>query len=110
MCERVKQDFRDFTFSVNPDQSSLSDQSKTLSDAFSKTCRQKKKLLKTSNFSFCQHIFNSIQLLYFQLKGVSSLFRVRMQSCLLQMCCMWERVKTIGPDTHIGSLFNSNPP
>ena len=30
-----------------------------------KTWRQKKKLLKTSKFFFCHHVFNSIQLLYY---------------------------------------------
>ena len=70
---------------------------KTLSDAssadgFLKTWRQKKKLLETRNFSFCHHVFNSVQLLYFHLKGVTHLFRVCFQSCLLQSYCMWERV------------------
>ena len=32
--------------------------------------------------------------LYFDLKGVSIYFQVCFQSCLLQICCMWERVKT----------------
>ena len=31
-------------------------------DSFLKTWRQKKKLLKMSNFSFCHHVFNSIHL------------------------------------------------
>ena len=43
-------------------------------DGFLKTWQQKKKLFKTSNFSFCPHVFNSIQLLYFHLKGVSIFF------------------------------------
>ena len=42
---------------------------------------------------FCHHVFNSIQLLYFHLKGVSKRFWVRFQSRLLQICCMWKRVK-----------------
>ena len=71
-----------------------------------KTLRQMKKLLKTSNFPFCHHVFNSIQLLFFHLKGFSVLllnvFNVvscRFDVCgkelksLLQIRCMWERVK-----------------
>ena len=58
-----------------------------------KTWRQKKKLLKTSNFSFCHHVFNSVQLLYFHLKWVSNFVQVCRQSRLLQICRMWERVK-----------------
>ena len=48
----------------------------TLSDDFLKTWRQRKKMLKTSNFYFCHHVFNSIQLLYFHLKVVSKCVRV----------------------------------
>ena len=53
---------------------------KTLSDAsaaddFLKQWRQKKKLLNlTSNFSLCHHVFNSIKVLYFHIKGVSISF------------------------------------
>ena len=43
-------------------------------DSFLKTWRQKKKLLNTSNFFFCHHVFNSIQLLFFHLKGFFVLF------------------------------------
>ena len=49
-------------------------------------------LLKTSNFSFCHHVFNSIQLLFFHLKGFSVLLPVCFQSRLLQIFGMWERV------------------
>ena len=45
---------------------SLSDASTT--DIFLKTWQQKKKMLKTSNFSVCHHMFSSIQLLYFHYK------------------------------------------
>ena len=38
-------------------------------DTFLKTWRQKKKLLRTSNFSFCHHVFNSIQLFFLSFKG-----------------------------------------
>ena len=60
-------------------------------DAFWRFCSRQK--LKTSNFSFCPHVFNSIQLLYFHLKGVSNSFRVCIQSCLRQICCMWEQTR-----------------
>ena len=58
-----------------------------------KTLWQIKKLLKTSNFSFCHHVFNSIQLFHFHLKGVSKNIWVCFQNHLLQICCIWERVK-----------------
>ena len=38
-------------------------------------------------------MFDKYLLLYFHLKGVSNYFLVCFQSRLLQMCCMWERVK-----------------
>ena len=62
-------------------------------DGFLKTWRQKKKLLKASNFSFGHHVFNTNQLLFFHLKGFSVLLPRYFQSRLLQICCMWERVK-----------------
>ena len=38
-------------------------------------------------------MFSTLQLLYFQLKGVSNFCWVCVQSHLLQNCCMWESVK-----------------
>ena len=52
-------------------------------DGVLKTWRQEEKLLKTTNYSFCHHVFNSIQSLYFHLKGVSNCLRVCFQSLLL---------------------------
>ena len=57
--------------------------------------RQKKKLLKTRNFSFCHHDFTFIELLFFHLKGFSVLFPKHFQSNLLQIYCRWERVNKI---------------
>ena len=51
-------------------------------------------MLKTSNFSFCHHFFNSIQLLFFHLRGFSVLLPTRYEIPLLQISCMWERVKS----------------
>ena len=55
-------------------------------DDFLKTCWQKKKLLKTSNFSFIHHVFNSIQLLYFHLKGVFFVFVFKVVGCRFVVC------------------------
>ena len=67
-------------------------------DGFLKTCKQKKKLIKTSNLSYCHHVFNSIQLLHFHLQGVSKRIWVCFQSHLLQICCMWEKVNKSAAD------------
>ena len=61
-------------------------------DRFLETWRQKEKLLKTSIFSFCHRVFNSIQLLYFHFQRFSILISRCFQSRLLQNWCMWERV------------------
>ena len=62
-------------------------------DGFLKTQCQKKKLLKTSNFSFCHNVF------HFQSQVIHSIIETfyfltkHVQSRLLQNCCMRERVK-----------------
>ena len=51
-----------------------------------KTSFQKEKLLMLINFSFCENVFNSIRWLYSRFFIFLPIF----QSCLLQICCMWE--------------------
>ena len=51
----------------------------------------KEEIAQNEHFSFCHHVLNSIQLLYFHLKGVSNFF-FGFQSRLLHICCMRERV------------------
>ena len=51
----------------------------------------KEEIAQNKHFSSCHHVFNSIQLLYFHLKGVSNIL-FGFQSRLLHICCIWERV------------------
>ena len=55
----------------------------------------KEKLLKASNFSFCNNVFNFFQSLYTPIYSDFPYFCLYV-SRLLHICCMWERVnKTV---------------
>ena len=60
---------------------------------------QKKKLLKTSNFSFCHNVFNSF-FNNFKPSFMEIFFMFLYVSHLLQICCMWERVKYFFMEIH----------
>ena len=59
-----------------------------------KTSWQTEKLLTMSNFSFCHDVFNSFRYYTFIFRKNSRCF----QSRLLQICCMWEGVKSSAAD------------
>ena len=78
-------------------------------DDFLKLLWQKKKLLNTSNFSFCHNVFNSFQQVHSYILRYSILLSTCFQSCLLQICCMWERVQVLMNLCLSSILHSSNP-
>ena len=52
----------------------------------------RKKLLKTSNFSFCHNVFNLFSVIIPSFLGIFRILRRCFQSRQLQIWCIWERV------------------
>ena len=64
-------------------------------DGFLKTQWQKKKLLKTSNFSFCHNVFHCQSQVIYSIIEIFYFLTKNVQSCLLQNCRMREKVKLL---------------